>query len=103
MKTEISLTLIACGTILIAVPPASDYLLREQVTRVMTQKPDVVNVFLGGQMSEEYRIACWIAGAAMIAVSVFASMRDARRRREVEFAPREPVATHSGSEPWKTP
>jgi hypothetical protein len=85
MKTEIAIALIVCGTILIAVPPASDYLMREQVTRIITQKPEASNVYLGNDMSQEYRLGCWFVGAAMVAVSVIASLGAARRRSPVEL------------------
>jgi hypothetical protein len=80
MKIEIAITLIICGTILIAVPPASDYLQRDQVAKVMIEKPEATSVMVGEAMSEEYRLGCWFTGAAMIGVAVIASLRAGRRQ-----------------------
>jgi ABC-type phosphate transport system auxiliary subunit len=81
MKTEISIALIICGTILIIAPPASDYLYRQDVKQVLIEKPDATTVtFSGDVMSEEYRIACWMVGTGMIVVTVIASIAAARRQ-----------------------
>ena len=78
MRMEIAIALIVCGTALVLAPPASDYLRNEQSVRLL-EKSGANQVQVGTPMSEEYRIACWVAGAAMIAISVISSLRAARR------------------------
>jgi len=90
MKIEIALALIICGTILIAVPPASDYLHNQQVVQVMVGKPEATSVVIGENMSQEYRLGCWFVGAAMIGVAVLASLVAGRRQHAER---KDPAAT----------
>ena len=74
MKPAVAITLIIVGAILIALPPISDYLWRADTIRLL-QKPGVSNVQLQGQMGDDYRAACFLAGAVVIAVACIFSIR----------------------------
>ena len=74
MKSAIAITLIVVGAILIALPPISDYFWRADTIRLL-QQPSVSNVHLEGQMGDDYRVACFVAGAIMIAVACIFSIR----------------------------
>ncbi len=94
MKAEIAIVLIVCGTALIALPPASDYLRNEQTVRLL-EKPGATQAQVGSEMSSDYRLACWFTGCAMIGVAVIASLVTARRtlaEPERRTAPRDAEA-----------
>ena len=73
MKTPIAVALIIMGALLVMTPALSDYLYQRNVVDLMS-RPGVVNVSLAGQMSEIYRLGCWLTGSAMIGVGVLGSL-----------------------------
>lgn len=76
MRYEVVTTLILCGTLLVLAPPISDYLARRQVVEVFVARTEFNNVTLNVEpLSSEYRLGCWILGAAMICIGVFGAMK----------------------------
>jgi len=78
MKTPIAVALIVMGALLVMTPALSDYLFQRNTVELLS-RPGVVNVSLAGQMSEIYRLGCWLTGSAMIGVAVLGSLFFARR------------------------
>jgi hypothetical protein len=74
MKLPVALVLIVAGTALILAPPAADALRRADTVRLLQASPDARNVTLGGEMSSEYRLGCFAAGVAMVAVAVVGAL-----------------------------
>ena len=78
MKTPIAVALIIMGALLVMTPALSDYLYQRNVVDLMS-RPGVVNVSLAGQMSEIYRLGCWLTGSAMTGVALLGSLFFRRR------------------------
>jgi hypothetical protein len=78
MKTAVTVSLIICGTSVVAIPPTYDFLRTLVVARLL-EHPGISSVMLGGEMGDLYRIGCWVLGAAMIAIGVKASFPTERQ------------------------
>jgi len=71
MRTEVTIVLVICGTLLVLAPPASDYFATQQAAKLLAAQHDFQSVHFGIQpMSETYRLGCWALGAAMIFVGI---------------------------------
>jgi hypothetical protein len=78
MKTPIAVALIIMGALLVMTPALSDYLFQRNTVELLS-RPGVVNVSLAGQMSEIYRLGCWLTGTGMIGIAVLSSLFVRRR------------------------
>lgn len=83
MNSQVAEKLIIMGAILFLAPIVSDYLMQRQVVEVMTATK-ATNVSLGGGLSTDYRISCYIAGAVMIGVAILRSWSGGRTDRPGE-------------------
>ena len=75
MRTAVAVTLIICGTILIAIPAMYDFLLSTQRFDLLSVRDDISGVQGGQPMSALYSFVCWMSGLAMIATAVVCSMK----------------------------
>ena len=75
MDRRVAIVLIVMGSLLAAVPPASDYLHERNVTQIMIAEPGPARIQMRRPMSSEYRFGCWALGAAMIGIGVLGSLR----------------------------
>ena len=73
MKTPIAITLIIVGGLLILAPALTDYLARGQIVSTMSETKLTSLNLNPPPMSSAYRLGCYFAGCAMIAVAVIMS------------------------------
>ena len=73
MKTPIAVTLIIMGALLVMTPAIADFLYQGNVVAMMA-KSGVTSVTLAGQMTELYRLGCWLTGSGMVGVAVLCSL-----------------------------
>jgi hypothetical protein len=71
MRTAVAITLIIAGVVMVAIPPLSDGWRALLMTRLMEHGATSVN--LEGRLEDLYRFGCWLLGAAMIGVGIFAA------------------------------
>lgn len=80
MRYKFWMTLIVCGTLVVLTPPASDYLAGYQMSKLLIERKDIMNVNFGlgtlNPMSDNYRFGCWALGAAMIVLGVVGGWRE---------------------------
>lgn len=83
MKPIVAVALIVCGTAVVAILPAQDYLMAFDAAWVMTSRPDLREYTTTGvPMPGPYRYACLASGLAMIAVAVVGSFRGGAGRAD---------------------
>lgn len=78
MKPALAIALVIGGVVLICVPPASTYLLCNQLLQAqqtIADSPTGMPTMSLPIMSDEYRVACFVTGVAMIGVAVMSSRR----------------------------
>jgi hypothetical protein len=83
MKTPIAITLIILGALLVMTPAVSDFLYQRNVVAMMS-KPGVTSVTLVGQMSQWYRLGCWLTGSVMVACGILCSLSRRKHADEHE-------------------
>jgi len=81
MKTPIAVTLIIMGAVLVMTPALADFLYQRNVIALLA-KSGVTSVTLVGQMSDTYRLGCWLAGSGMVGVAVWGSLFSRRQTHE---------------------
>ncbi|NRA37942.1 MAG: hypothetical protein HRU15_07370 [Planctomycetes bacterium] len=76
MKSNIAITLIIMGALLIMTPAISDYLLNRELTKSMISAFDngIESVNMNGRLSYYDRLWCWMPGCIMIIVAIISSI-----------------------------
>ena len=77
MKTPIAVTLIIMGALLVMTPALADFLYQRNVVTLMAS--GLRSVTLAGQMSDLYRLGCWLTGSGMVGVAVVGSLFSRRQ------------------------
>ena len=76
MKSSVAITMIVCGTVLIAVPYIHNSVAMQQVANTMMALNKTVN--LTADMPKYADTACMVGGIIMIVVGVIAGLRSAK-------------------------
>jgi hypothetical protein len=75
---------VLAGVALVLAPLISDHIRQETAARLLERRPDLKEVTLGPEMSEEYRWGCWIGGAILLLIGAMFGAESARRSRGLE-------------------
>jgi hypothetical protein len=73
MKPSVAITLIICGTVLVAVPYIHNAIATSHVTRIMVALQKDVN--LSGDLPEYADALCMVAGLAMVCIGVLSQRK----------------------------
>ena len=81
MRSDFTMALLICGTLIVALPPISDQMHNQDIKELLSRS-ETGSVYLEGRMSTEYRIACYLLGAGMIAAAVIGTLRAGSRHAD---------------------
>ena len=80
MRYKLWITLIVCGTLLVVLPPLSDYMASFQASKILAEQKEFQRInYKIAPMSIEYRFGCLALGAAMIGIGVLCGWRESDR------------------------